>query len=38
MNQACSKNPKFPEGVKNAFADFDEAMTTIIYKYSQFTA
>ena len=38
MNQACAKNPKFPEGVKNAFADFDEAMTTIIYKYTQFTA
>ena len=38
MNQACAKNPKFPEGVKNAFADFDEAMTTIIYKYSQFSA
>lgn len=38
MNQACSKNPKFSEGVKNRFADFDEAMTTIIYKYSQFVA
>jgi len=32
------KNDKFPEGVKNIFADFDEAMTTIIYKYQQFTA
>ena len=38
MNQACAKNPKFSEGVKNIFADFDETMTTIIYKFSQFTA
>ncbi len=38
MNQACAKNEKFSEGVKNIFADFDEKMTVIIYKYSQFTA
>lgn len=38
MNKACLDNDKFSEGVKNIFADFDEAMTTIIYKYSQFTA
>ena len=38
MNDAVKKNDKFPEGVKNIFADFDEAMTTIIYKYQQFTA
>ena len=38
MNDAVKKNDKFPEGVKNIFADFDEAMTTIIYKYQQFSA
>ena len=38
MNDAVKKNENFPEGVKNIFADFDEAMTTIIYKYQQFTA
>ena len=38
MNDAVKKNDKFPEGVKNIFADFDEAMTTIIYKYQQFAA
>ena len=38
MNQACAKNPNFSEGVKNIFADFDEQMTTIIYKFRQFTA
>ena len=38
MNEACAKNGKFTEGVKNIFADFDEAMTTIIYKYTQFSA
>ena len=38
MNEACAKNGKFSEGVKNIFADFDEAMTTIIYKFSQFSA
>lgn len=38
MNKACAKNENFSEGVKNIFADFDETMTTIIYKYSQFTA
>ena len=36
MNDAVKKNPEFPEGVKNIFADFDEEMTTIIYKYQQF--
>lgn len=38
MNDACAKNDKFSEGVKNIFADFDESMTTIIYKYTQFSA
>lgn len=36
MNSAVEKNPKFTEGVKNIFADFDEKMTTIIYKFSRF--
>lgn len=36
MNGAVEKNGKFTEGVKNIFADFDETMTTIIYKYSRF--
>ncbi|MCQ2123358.1 MAG: hypothetical protein MJZ25_04155 [Fibrobacter sp.] len=36
MNSAVEKNPNFSEGVKNMFADFDEAMTSIIYKYSRF--
>ena len=38
MNDAVKKNDKFPEGVKKIFADFDEDMTTIIYKYQQFAA
>lgn len=38
MNQACAKNEGFSEGVKNIFADFDESLTTIIYKFSQFSA
>jgi len=38
MNDAVKKNDKFTEGVKNIFADFDESMTTIIYKYQQFAA
>lgn len=36
MNEAVAANPKFTEGVKNIFADFDEKMTGIIYKYFQF--
>lgn len=36
MNDAVAKNPKFTEGVKNIFADFDEKMTGLIYNYSQF--
>lgn len=38
MKNAVEKNPKFSEGVKNIFADFDESMTTILYKYQQFNA
>jgi DNA-binding ferritin-like protein len=38
MQGAVEKNPKFSEGVKNIFADFDEAITTIIYKWSRFGA
>lgn len=36
MQEASAKNPKFSEGVKNIFADFDEKITTIIYKWSRF--
>ena len=36
MQEASGKNPKFSEGVKNIFADFDEKITTIIYKWSRF--
>lgn len=36
MAGAIEKNPKFGEGIKNIFADFDEKMTTIIYKWGQF--
>lgn len=36
MNNAVKKNGDFSEGVKNLFADFDEKMTSIIYKFSQF--
>lgn len=36
MQDALAKNDKFSEGVKNIFADFDEKMTSIIYKYQQF--
>lgn len=38
MQEAVSKNPKFSEGVKNIFADFDEKITTIIYKWGRFSA
>jgi hypothetical protein len=38
MQEAVSKNSKFSEGVKNIFADFDEKITTIIYKWSRFSA
>ena len=38
MQEAVAKNSKFSEGVKNIFADFDETMTTIIYKWSRFSA
>ena len=38
MQEAVSKNPSFGEGVKNIFADFDEKITTIIYKWSRFSA
>jgi hypothetical protein len=38
MQEAVSKNPKFSEGVKNYFADFDEKITSIIYKWSRFSA
>ena len=38
MQDAVAKNPDFSEGVKNIFADFDEAITTIIYKWSRFSA
>lgn len=36
MGDAVSKNGKFPEGLKNIFADFDEKITDILYKYQQF--
>jgi len=36
MAEACAKNDKFPEGLKNIFADFDEKITAILYKYRQF--
>ena len=36
IQEAVSKNDKFSEGLKNIFADFDENITTIIYKYRQF--
>jgi DNA-binding ferritin-like protein len=38
MQEAVSKNSKFSEGVKNYFADFDEKITSIIYKWSRFSA
>lgn len=38
MADAVSKNDKFPEGLKNIFADFDEKITAILYKYRQFDA
>lgn len=38
MQEAVEKNPKFSEGVKNIFADFDEKITTIIYKWARFGA
>jgi len=38
MQEAVEKNPKFSEGVKNIFADFDEQITTIIYKWARFSA
>ena len=36
MADAVAKNDKFPEGLKNIFADFDEKITSILYKYRQF--
>ncbi len=36
MQEACDSNGKFSEGLKNIFADFDESITDIIYKYQQF--
>lgn len=38
MQEAVEKNPNFSEGVKNIFADFDEQITTIIYKWARFSA
>ena len=38
MQEAVEKNPNFSEGVKNIFADFDEKITTIIYKWARFGA
>lgn len=38
MQEAVSKNARFSEGLKNIFADFDEKMTTIVYKWSRFQA
>lgn len=38
MQEAIEKNPKFSEGVKNIFADFDEKITTIIYKWARFVS
>ena len=38
MQGAVSKNDEFSEGIKNIFADFDESITKIIYKYKQFKA
>ena len=38
MADLGAKNPKFPEGLKNVLADFDEKITGILYKYRQFTA
>lgn len=36
MGDAVAKHDKFPEGLKNIFADFDEKITDILYKYRQF--
>ena len=36
MADAVKKNPNFPAGLKNVFANFDEKMTDILYKYRQF--
>ena len=36
MQDAIDKNGKFGEGIKNVFADFDEKMNEIIYKWSRF--
>ena len=36
MADVAAKNPKMSEGVKNIYADFDEKMTDIIYKFTQF--
>ena len=36
MKEAVDSNGKFPEGLKNVFADFDEKLTSILYKYRQF--
>ena len=35
-NKKLHENDKFPEGLKNIFADFDEKITDILYKYQQF--
>lgn len=35
MQEATERNAKFSEGVKNIFADFDEKITEIIYKWSR---
>lgn len=36
MADALGENEKFPEGLKNIFANFDEQLTTLLYKYRQF--
>jgi hypothetical protein len=36
INDAAAKNDGYPEGLKNIFADFDEKITSIMYKYRQF--
>jgi len=36
MADACKKNPGFSEGIKNIFADFDDKIDVIIYKFSRF--
>lgn len=36
MQNIVKNNNGFSEGIKNLFADFDETITGIIYKYQQF--